>query len=184
MTKHTSQPLCKILKIGQCKTLTNKGDLSYQIGCNDQSEILMRITSNSGGGWFSADWVSLPSIMSAIQKAPRPLTSYALQSLFKGKSVNTAAFLFAALKQEGLVIVDPDNPRCYSELAPDHFIADMKILVDLGASLKDDVALISKAKSKASTQTIDRVPVIFPASKAVVKKLKSVANKEGVNNFV
>jgi hypothetical protein len=172
MTKHTSQPLCKILKIGQCKTLTNKGDLSYQIGCNDQSEILMRITSNSGGGWFSADWVSLPSIMSAIQKAPRPLTSYALQSLFKGKSVNTAAFLFAVLKQEVLVTIDPDHPRCYKELAPDPFMTDMKVLVDLGTSLKDDVALLIKAKSKASTQTIDRVPVIFPATKSNAKKTK------------
>lgn len=177
MTKDLNQSFCKILKTGQCKTLTNKGDLSYQIGCNDQSEILMRITSNSGAGWFSADWISLPSIMSAIQKAPRPLTSYALQSLFKGKSVNTAAFLLAVLKQEVLVTIDPDHPRCYKELAPDHFIADMKILVDLGDSLKDDFALLSKAKSKASNQTIDHVPVIFPASKTVVKKLKSEANK-------
>ncbi|MBA4055387.1 MAG: hypothetical protein C0490_11795 [Marivirga sp.] len=116
----------KVLQSKNCKTLSNKGDLAYQIGFNDQSEIFLRITKNSGGGWFSAEWVSLDIIMAAIAKAKTPLTSYALQSLFKGKSVNTPAFLFAALKQEGFVIIDPENVRCYKTVPHEAIVAKYK----------------------------------------------------------
>lgn len=177
MTQDTSQPSFKILKIGNCSTLSGKGNLAYQVGCNDNAEIFFRITSNSGGGWFSADWVSLKVILSAIGKANKPFTSFALHSLFIGKSVNTSAFLFAALKQEGLVIVDANNPRCYQDVSPETFIAEMKTLIASGTDLKAKVVVTGKGVTKPSAKVIDDIPAIFTASNLGTKKLKSEANK-------
>lgn len=148
MTQDTLQPSFKILKISNCSTLSGKGTLSYQISCNHTSEIFFRITANSGGGWFASDWISLKVIMSAIAKANKPLTSYALHSLFIGKSVNTPAFLFATLKQEGLVIVDADNTRFYKEVSPETFMAEMKNLIASGTDLKAKVVVSGKGITK------------------------------------
>ena len=177
MTQDTSQPAFKILKIGSCNTLSGKGNLGYQVGCNDSAEIFFRITSNTGGGWFSADWISLKLIMSAISKANRPLTSYALHSLFIGKSVNTPAFLFAVLKQESLVIVDADNPRCYKDAPSETFLTEIKALITSGTDLKAKVVVTGKGITKPSTKVIDDIPAIFTASNLGTKKLKSEANK-------
>lgn len=162
MTQDRLQLSLKILKLGNCSTLSGMGNLAYQIGCNHTSEIFLRITANSGGGWFSADWISLKVMLSAIGKANKPLTSYALHALFIGKSVNTPAFLFAALKQEGLVVTDTDNPRCYVAVSPDTFMAEMKALIASGTDLKPKVIVTGKGATKASPQVVDDIPVIFP----------------------
>ncbi len=177
MTQATSQPSLKILKIGNCSTLSGKGNLSYQIGCNDNNEIFFRITVNSGGGWFSADWVALKLLMSAISKANIPLTSYALHSLFIGKSVNTPAFLFAALKQEGIVEIDMNNPRCYVTASPDTFTAEIKVLIASDTDLKPKTVVTGKGATKTIPKVVDDIPVIFPQTNLSTKKLKSEANK-------
>lgn len=74
MTHDTLQSAFKILKLGNCSTLSGKGTLAYQVGCNHTSEIFLRITANSGGGWFSGDWTSLKVMLSAIGKADKTLT--------------------------------------------------------------------------------------------------------------
>lgn len=177
MSQNTPQPSFKILKIGNCNTLSGKGNLAYQIGCDHTSEIFFRITANSGGGWFSGDWVSLKVIMSAIGKANKSLTSYALHALFTGKSVNTPAFLFAALKQEGLVAMDVNNPRSYVTVAPDIFIAEIKALIASGTDLKPKTVITGKGTTKASPPVVYDIPVIFPATNLDTKKLKSETNK-------
>ncbi|MDP3005300.1 hypothetical protein [Methylotenera sp.] len=177
MPQDTSQPSFKILKIGNCNTLSGKGTLAYQVGCNPTSEIFFRITANSGGGWFSADWISLKVIISAIGKANKSFTSYALHTLFTGKSVNTPAFLFAALKQESLVAIDTDNPRCYVTVPPDTFMAEIKALIASGTNLKAKTIVTGKGATTASPKVVDDIPVIFPQSNLDTKKLKSEVNK-------
>lgn len=168
MSKEVVSPSLKVLKIGHCLSLSGKGNLGYQIGSNASSEIYLRMTSNSGGGWFSGEWVSLKVISAALDNAPTPLTSYALQGLFQGKSVNTPAFLFASLKQEGLVNLDPENPRCYVRMPSDRFIAEMHQLISAGTDLKVEV-LEAKHKTK------DVIPVIASPSKP--KSPKSGSHK-------
>lgn len=177
MSQDKLQPSFKVLKLGNCSTLSGKGSLAYQIGCNHSSEIFFRITTNSGGGWFSADWISLKTMLSAIGKANTPLTSYALQSLFTGKSVNTPAFLFAALKQEGLVAIDMNNPRSYVTVPPDTFTTVINALIASGTDLKPKTVVTGKGATKASLQVSDDIPVIFPQTNLDTKKLKSEANK-------
>jgi hypothetical protein len=92
-----------ILKKGTCPTLTGKSKLSYVIGCNDQNDVFIRIAANTGGGFYSGEWVAVKDIETALTKTPDEVTSLALFKLFKGKSVNSAGFLLAVLKHEGVV---------------------------------------------------------------------------------
>lgn len=103
------KPVLRIVKVGTCTNVSGKHKLTYHIGCDNEEVIHFRIYENSGGGYFSTEWVTLPAILKAIEIGPTPTTSYALYSLFNGKSVNTPAFLLAALLSEGLMQIHPDN---------------------------------------------------------------------------
>ena len=124
--QHTPSP--RILKNASCPTLSNNGTLGYHVGINANDELLIRVASNSGSGYFSSEWVPVNTLLNLLGSADKPLTSYALLALFKGKSVNTPAFLFATLKGEGLVATDTANPRCYALMPTDAFMAQMATL--------------------------------------------------------
>ena len=91
-----------ILKKGTCPTLSGKSKLSYVIGTDD-NEVYIRIAANTGGGFHSGEWVAVKDIEAALTKTPDEITSLNLFKLFRGKSVNSAGFLLAALKHEGVV---------------------------------------------------------------------------------
>lgn len=161
------EPVIRILKLGNCPTLSGKGNLEYQVGHEVDGDILFRITANSGGGYFSGGWVPFKVIHDALEKAPKPLTSFALSSLYRGKSVNTPSFLFAALKQEGLVATDPEYIRGYAAVSPDDFMSEMTKLIDAGTDLKVPVKVTGKGVVKSSG------PVLPQPSKGRPKKPKS-----------
>ena len=81
-----------------CKSLSGKSTLKYEL-----SKTAIRITANSGSGFFNPEWVPLEKIRAVLAKATPPITSAILSPLIKGKSANTPAFLLAALKHEGWV---------------------------------------------------------------------------------
>ena len=60
------------------------------------------LVAHNAGGFFSKEWVAWCKIFAACNHCDW-LTSIHLRSLFNGKSVNTAGFLLAALKDQGLV---------------------------------------------------------------------------------
>ena len=91
-----------ILKKGTCPTLSGKSKLSYVIGTDD-NEVYIRIAANTGGGFHSGEWVAVKDIEAALTKTPDEITSLNLFKLFRGKSVNSAGFLLAVLKHEGVV---------------------------------------------------------------------------------
>ncbi|MHC4799670.1 MAG: hypothetical protein ACYTF1_23800, partial [Planctomycetota bacterium] len=70
-------------------------------------------------------------ILKALAKGRKgdPLTSFLLESLFKGKSVNTPAFIMAALTQEKLLRVLKGKKRGHELLDPEGFDARMDKLV-------------------------------------------------------
>ncbi|HSI42843.1 MAG TPA: hypothetical protein VK949_00740 [Methylotenera sp.] len=158
--QHTVSP--RILKNASCPTLSDKGTLIYHIGITADDELLIRVATNSGGGYFSSEWVPVKTAIALLETADKPLTSFALLTLFKGRSVNTPAFLFAALKNEGLVATDTENPRCYALMPSDEFMAQL-------ATLKaSDINLdVIKPKVKLATAT----PIAkFSASKKSASK--------------
>ena len=105
----------RILKVGTCSTLSCRSVLTYHLGCNAASEAYVRVVQNSSSGQFNADWVSLSLIEKLLteQPADKPMTSRVLSPVFRGKSSNSPAFLFAVLKAEGLVLAGAEKDSGY-----------------------------------------------------------------------
>jgi hypothetical protein len=110
----TPDDAVRVLKIGRCPSLSEKSELGYEVGVDASTSILFRVVSNSGNGRFNSIWVSLTDIGKLLnQKGSDPITSRVLHPLFQGKSSNTPAFVFAALKAEGLVIAGEEKDSGY-----------------------------------------------------------------------
>ena len=92
----------KVLRKGSCPSLSDTGVLDYEIGSDDAKETYFRVVANNAGGIFSSEWVPWTDIFAVCHNCD-PLTSIRLRALFRGKSVNTAGFLMAALKDAGLI---------------------------------------------------------------------------------
>jgi hypothetical protein len=134
----TPESNIRILKIGSCESVSRKSTLTFHIGCTADGEIQFRIYANTAAGFFSQEWLPLTSINQVLSKAGGHFTSFALQSLFRGKSQNNTAFLLAVLQREGLVGRAIDKKRCYDKLDAGPFIAEIKALIGSDTSLNAD----------------------------------------------
>jgi hypothetical protein len=126
----------RIIKIASCPTCSGKANLTYHVGCTKDNQVHIRIVENSGGGFFSEEWVSLKAILAALDKAPHPITAVPFINLFIGKSVNTPGFLLAVLKHEGLVKLLEGKVRGYEKLDSEAFMAEVNKLVSSDTDLK------------------------------------------------
>ena len=131
-----STPQLRIIKISTCPTCSGKATLAYHFGCSDDKQVYIRIIENSGGGFFSEEWVSLEATLAALDKAPHPITAVPFITLFKGKSVNTPGFLLAVLKHEGLVKLSDGKVRGYEKLPTEIFMTEVSKLVTSDVDLK------------------------------------------------
>ena len=168
----TPESAMRILKTATCPSLSGKSKLTYQIGCVGKSDIQVHISANSGHGMFSDDWASLSDIQEVLDKAPsgEPITSFVLNALFRDKSANTPGFLFAALKQEGLVERSKDKQRSYERGDLKGFMASVKALNELTADAK---AKPQKVEGKAQKEEVKTKPATTgkkTASKSSAKK--------------
>ena len=153
-------PAIRVLKIASCPSLSGKSTLTYELGCTSDSEIQIRIKANSGGGFFSQEWISLKSIEDVLENTAEgtPLTTHALLPLFAGKSVNTAGFLLAVLKEVGLVRPLENKQRCFETVDSALFVGEVNALIDSPVDLKADdqpkpEASNKKGASKAKKKT-------------------------------
>ncbi len=126
----TSLNRTHVLKTSSCKALSGNGELGYELSLDNKKAFHIRITSNSGGGFFSDESISLAEIERILfsQNDPSRLTSVALQSLFKGKSVNTPAFLMAVLRELGFVKPIGELKRFHQLIDAKSFKATIKKL--------------------------------------------------------
>ena len=134
-------PAIRVLKIASCPSLSGKSTLTYELGCTTESEIQIRIKANLGGGFFSQEWISLISIEQVLEKktaAGTPLTTTALLPIFSGRSVNTAGFIVAVLKEVGLVRPLENKQRCFETVDPALFVGEVNALIDSCVDLKAD----------------------------------------------
>ncbi len=136
----TTPQVTRIIKIATCPTCSGKANLIYHFGCDEDKQVYIRILANSGGGFFSEEWVALPDIQTALDAAPFPVTSFPLIKLFIGKSVNTPGFLLAVLKHEGLVKLLEGKIRGYEKLDPTPFMLELDKLVSSEVNLKPESA--------------------------------------------
>ena len=155
----------RILKIGSCPSLSGKSTLTYHIGCNDESEILFRVTANTGGGFFNDEWVSFNTIQGAFDTQPKdkPIVSLMLNPLFHGRSLNSPAFLLAVIKAEGLVKPLGDKKRGYERIDSAEFMAEIGKLIQSKVDLKiDDAKPAVSRKKSVSKPNLEKATV--PAS--------------------
>lgn len=120
----------KILAALKCRTLSDKSELTYNIALDDEENILLRINGNTGGGYWSSEYVSFDAITNALEEAPkeRPITSIHLVKVFKGKSSNSPGFLLAVLLTEGLLVPFQGKKRQYAYEGSETFMAKVNKL--------------------------------------------------------
>jgi hypothetical protein len=155
MKKPEDNPDMRILKTSTCKTLSGKSTLTYQIGCTPESIIHLRIAKNSGGGFFSDEWITLDDILRTLEKRPEgsPIMSHFLTPLLKGKSVNTSAFILAALTHLKLLRPLPKKQRLHELLDPKPFLDQVsKLIATADVKAKGTVKRTVKKSTGTSTK--------------------------------
>jgi len=122
------------VKTDTCPTLSGKSKLTYQIGISPESVVYLRISKNSGGGFFSDEWLSIDSIVETLKKRPEgsPVLSHFLTPLLKGKSVNTSAFILAVMTHLKLIRPLPKKKRRHELLDPMPFLDTVTRMMDTG----------------------------------------------------
>ena len=174
-------PAIRILKIANCPSLSGKSTLTYHVGCTADGDVRLRVFGNTGGGFFSNEWIEVSAIEQAIAKVPSgiAITAHVLFPLFVGKSQNSHAFLFAALKSVGLVRPMADKKGSYECADAGVFMAEVKALIASNVDLKVEEKS-SKGKPEKAPQPVPVIPKKIeakpgpvspkPASKKVEKK--------------
>jgi hypothetical protein len=77
-----------------------KGELTYHIGHDDKNKsLLFHVTANTGGGFFSKEWISLDNIIDTIDEQDSDIFRAILFiPLYTSKGANNHGFLAAALR--------------------------------------------------------------------------------------
>jgi hypothetical protein len=114
----------RVLTSGTCETLTGSTRVSYHVGSMPDSKIYLRVHGNTGGGFFSNEWIAYEGILQAFKKRPagKAITSILLHPLLKGRSVNTPAFLLAVLLHEKILRPVPGKLRRHELVSDSAFL--------------------------------------------------------------
>ncbi len=173
--KSPNNPI-RIIKEATCKSLEGSATLHYLVGTNEAREIQLKIDQNSGGGFFSNEWISFTAIQQAFTDWPAdtPINSMALRPLFKGKSVNTPSFMLAVLTAERLLEPMPNRKRVHRATDPAAFLASLDTPHQGGRVAKSKKPTAkSKAKGKAKPATKSKT-----ASRGSAKTAKTPRKKK------
>ena len=140
----------RVLKSGTCPSLSGKSKLGYEVGCGVNSDLRVRVSKNSGTGFFSKDWIAWDDLGGVLGKGNgKSITSGSLAPLFKGRSINTAGFLLAVLKCEGLVRPMAGKARCYERLDGTAFLSEISAPMGAPGKVKPAVKKAAVKKPKA-----------------------------------
>ena len=127
--------------------------LTYRLGIDEASVLHWQVFANSGNGYFSTEWVPFQDIQKALTDWAEsyPVTSMSLTALFQGRSVNTSAFLLAALVKEAILEPVPDSKRHWQLADTKAFLAEVEKLMSAHSKTV-------KAKPKAKAKAAARMP--------------------------
>ena len=106
--------LIRVLKADNCPSLTARSTLGYELGLKDESELYLRLVSNTGSGFFSKEWIPC-SVIEQLITGANELTSTSFKTLFPNKSVNTGGFVMAVIKALGLIQSNVLNSRWHEQ---------------------------------------------------------------------
>lgn len=150
----------RILKIATCQSLSGRTSLTYHVSCTQQRDVCFRIWETSGKGMYSKEWVCASVIQKTLNSGATISAPMLLPLFTVCRSVNTAGFLLAALRNEGLVAHDPELAHKYVRVQSNSFIAEMTALMDAGTSLdpEADTPAVEKVGKRGN-----RKPAAAPA---------------------
>jgi len=142
--------------------------LSYHIGYSDQDNTFsFRVTANTGGGYFSKEWVSLDAILEHIQAQPagQPFKSLVLRRAYVSTGANNCGFLAAVLRAEGILVPVPKSPFSHTHGDVAQFRQTMEPLIKAKTALEDEVAIEEAAKAKLREQRAEAMRKIMAEKK-------------------
>ena len=176
----------RILKNGTCPNLSGKSTLSYRIGVDEAGEFMLQLVGNSNPGYFNNEWVRYSAVQDLLAKQDqgKAITSFVLTPLFRGKSTNSPSFLFAVLKQEGLVKLSESKKRCYDRCSDAAFLERVQKLIDgkdvLASSAKGKAGKNNKSKvAEMPPEPVIEAPAEEPANKPLFVLSDAPDNKPG-----
>jgi hypothetical protein len=175
----TRETPVQVLKEGTCPTSSGKSNLGYQIGVDDTGTILLRVSSNDGGGFFSNEWIAFADIQAAIEAWPddQGITSMTFRKIYRGKSSNTPGFLIAVLCAEGLLEQMPKKQRVHQACDPSDFLASVgELCKEAGITSGKKPAAKAKAKPKAKAKANAKAA---PKAKAKTPRKTATASRKG-----
>jgi hypothetical protein len=168
----TTEAPVRVLRNGTCPNLSGKSTLSYRVGVNEAGGIMLQLVGNSNPGCFNNEWVKYVDVQDLLAKQDqgKGITSFTLVPIYRGKSTNSPSFLFAVLKQEGLVKLSESKKRCYDRCSDAAFLAAVKKLIDgkaVPASSNDKAGKNNKSKeAEATPVTITEAATPEPAAES------------------
>jgi hypothetical protein len=153
----TTEAPVRVLKNGTCPNLSGKSTLSYRVGVNEAGGIMLQLVGNSNPGCFNNEWVKYADVQDLLsqQDQGKGITSFTLVPIYRGKSTNSPSFLFAVLKQEGLVKLSESKKRCYDRCSDSAFLASIGKLIDG----KGVPATSGKAGKNNKEKVVEATPV-------------------------
>jgi hypothetical protein len=175
-TPTTTNPI-RVLKLGKCDSFSGKSRLTYQLGSKTGNDAFIRVTGNSGTGFYSDEWISMDDIENICIKG-KAITSWLLFPLFKCKSINTPAFLLAALYHEEVVQKGTKKKRTYEAAHPEYLRAEVKRLYAAGVNLEaGNTKKEAPAKATPKPEAKSPAKAVTAAPKAKPTSKKSLAAK-------
>lgn len=133
---------------GDCPSISGRSSLTYAIGRHQETgELHLRITDNSGKGMWFGGWASAKDI-DAIVKGQAELTAKSFHALHPGRSINTAGFVLAALRELGLLRVNSENGRLHEHVPATTF--EKVAIVRMGKTIEAAPAKPVKRKAKGA----------------------------------
>ena len=157
ITKTTNPSGMRIIKKGTCGMIapSSSGQLTYDVGFQEKDKTFhFRVTGNTGGGYFSKEWVSLVAIQERIEAQPpgQPFKSLILRKVYVSTGANNYGFLSAVLRKEGLLLPVPKKP--FSHLVGDAalLMKAMQPALKAKTDLEDEVTIEEAEKAKVREQ--------------------------------
>ncbi len=138
MENQTEEVITRVLKVAQCPSVSERSQITYQIGCRDGNVPFLRVCENTGKGAFSKEWVATADVGSVIASTEKVTAAGLSKALYPGKSTNSGGFLLAVLKDLGLIEVVGDKVKTYVQKDAAEFVAEVRKLLDAGVDLPVD----------------------------------------------
>ncbi len=132
---------------GDCLSISGRSSLTFAIGRHPEDGGLhLRILANTGGGMFCKDWIDVRDIEAIVVGEPE-LTSRSFQVLQPGRSINTAGFVLAVLRDLGY-IRPGENTRLHEHVPATTF--EKVAMVRMGKTIEAAPAKAAKRKGKGA----------------------------------